>query len=202
MIAAYALSGLGLVPHLAQAKADMVETIVMVRHGEKPMLGLGQLNCQGLNRALALPKVIQAKFGKPDLIVAPDPARQKKDAGVMYDYVRPLATIEPTAVYFGMPISAALGYDQVDALDALLTSEQNNDRLIVVAGEHRNIEAVARQLVKEFGGSGDVVPRWHGRDFDSIYVVHIHRGDGPVRVDFQLDHEGLDNRSSVCPAGS
>ena len=34
------------------------ETIVFVRHGEKPEAGLGQLNCQGLNRALALPSVI------------------------------------------------------------------------------------------------------------------------------------------------
>jgi hypothetical protein len=30
------------------------ETIVFVRHGEKPQDGFGQLNCQGLNRALAL----------------------------------------------------------------------------------------------------------------------------------------------------
>jgi hypothetical protein len=37
---------------------DAVETIVLVRHGEKPDKGLGQLDCQGLNRALALPPVI------------------------------------------------------------------------------------------------------------------------------------------------
>ena len=34
------------------------ETIVFVRHGEKPANGLGQLDCQGFNRALALPAVI------------------------------------------------------------------------------------------------------------------------------------------------
>ena len=29
------------------------ETIVMLRHGEKPAGGLGQLSCKGLNRALS-----------------------------------------------------------------------------------------------------------------------------------------------------
>jgi hypothetical protein len=29
-----------------------LKTIVFVRHGEKPQGGFGQLNCQGLNRAL------------------------------------------------------------------------------------------------------------------------------------------------------
>jgi hypothetical protein len=32
------------------------ETIVALRHAEKPAGGLGQLTCQGLSRALALPK--------------------------------------------------------------------------------------------------------------------------------------------------
>jgi hypothetical protein len=45
---------------------DEVETIVLLRHGEKPEGGLGQLNCQGFNRALALPQVIAKEFGKSD----------------------------------------------------------------------------------------------------------------------------------------
>jgi hypothetical protein len=36
---------------------DDVETIVLLRHGEKPEGGLGQLNCQGLNRALVAPVI-------------------------------------------------------------------------------------------------------------------------------------------------
>ena len=39
----------------APAVAAERETIVFMRHGEKPPEGLGQLDCQGLNRALALP---------------------------------------------------------------------------------------------------------------------------------------------------
>ena len=72
-------------------------TIVIVRHGEKPAQGLGQLSCQGLNRALALPRVLLSRYGDPVAIYAPNPAVQKLDKGVPYAYVRPLATIERLA---------------------------------------------------------------------------------------------------------
>jgi hypothetical protein len=91
VIAALALSG-AMAAWAYAAAAD--ERIVFVRHGEKPRDGLGQLNCRGLNRALALPAFIAAQFGKPDAIFAPNPADQKNDNGKPYDYVRPLITIE------------------------------------------------------------------------------------------------------------
>jgi len=47
---------------------EMTETIIVVRHGEKPPKGLGQLKCRGLNRALALPDVLISKFGQPNYI--------------------------------------------------------------------------------------------------------------------------------------
>jgi hypothetical protein len=66
-----------------------VETIVFLRHGEKPPGGLGQLTCQGLNRALALPPVLISKFGKADYIFAPDPAGKVTEGGLrQFDYLR------------------------------------------------------------------------------------------------------------------
>ena len=44
------------------------ETIVVLRHGEKAPGGLGQISCKGLNRALALPKVLIGRFGRADAI--------------------------------------------------------------------------------------------------------------------------------------
>jgi hypothetical protein len=64
-----------------------VETIAFVRHGEKPEQGLGQLNCQGLNRALALPRVIASNLGTPNFIFAPDPSVQKDDEVQSFDNV-------------------------------------------------------------------------------------------------------------------
>jgi hypothetical protein len=55
------------------------ETIVLLRHGEKPAGGLGQLTCKGLNRALALPSVLIGRFGKPGYIYAPNPSMQVND---------------------------------------------------------------------------------------------------------------------------
>ena len=62
---------LGNLPHsTAQTPQPAGETIVLLRHGEKPPTGLGQLTCKGLNRALALPSLLIGRYGKPDFIYA------------------------------------------------------------------------------------------------------------------------------------
>jgi hypothetical protein len=181
------------------AAQDATQTIVMVRHGEKPASGLGQLTCQGLNRALALPRVIEAKYGRPAAVFAPDPAKKKDDRGTKYDYVRPLATIEPTAIYFGLPVDASIGFKQDDKLiDALLDTRYRNS-LVVVAWEHAVVESVAKSIVKRYEGDPSSVPRWESPDYDSIYVVRISDRAGKKTVSFNVDHEGLDGRSADCP---
>jgi hypothetical protein len=183
----------------ACAASDQVETIVMVRHGEKPTAGLGQLSCQGLNRALALPRVIENKYGKPDFIFAPDPAKEKNDSGTKYDYVRPLATIEPTAIYFGLPVNASIGFSRTDDLHATLLAPQYKSSLVVVAWEHKIIEVLARKIVSDAGGDAASVPHWASGDFDSIYVLRITQSADKVNAAFSVDHEGLNHRSVTCP---
>jgi len=81
------------------AQLHAQETIVAIRHAQKPAGGLGQLTCQRPNGALALPKILIGRFGRPDAIYAPDPADQVNDgSNHEYSYVRPLMTIEPTAI--------------------------------------------------------------------------------------------------------
>ena len=90
--------GLFLLTGNAARSDDTVETIVFVRHGEKPSKRLGQLNCEGLNRTLALPSVI-AKIARAAqgcfLARSFRPEGRRRES---YSYVRPLATIEPTAI--------------------------------------------------------------------------------------------------------
>jgi len=191
--------GLLFTPSAARADNADVETIVLVRHGEKPEAGLGQLNCQGLNRALALPRVIESRFGKPDVIFAPSPAQQKSDLGKRYDYVRPLATIEPTAIYFGMPVDASLGVSQIDDLRQALLAPAYRRSVVVVAWEHVVLEKLAQQIVAQYGGDPTTVPWWHGSDFDSIYVLRISRLDGQTQVAFSTGHQGLNGLSARCP---
>ena len=175
------------------------ETIVMVRHGEKPEKGLGQLDCQGLNRALALPRVIEAKYGRPDAIFAPDPSAQKNDRGTKYDYVRPLATIEPTAIYFGRPVDASIGFRNVDRLVDTLLSPRYRNSLVVVGWEHTIVEEAARKIVTQYGGEASSVPKWESTDFDSIYLVRITRRAGKTTASFEVGHEGLNGQPPTCP---
>jgi hypothetical protein len=83
-VAVLALAGTILWHTGAGAAEGHEETIVLIRHGEKPQGGLGQLNCQGLNRSLALPRVLIAKFGKPAFVFAPNPQQEANENGQRY----------------------------------------------------------------------------------------------------------------------
>lgn len=172
------------------------EKIVFLRHGEKPAEGLGQLDCQGLNRSLALPAVMARLFGRPAIIFAPDPGQKKNDGGAAYAYVRPLATIEPTAITLGMPVQAGIGVDDLGALEAALLRPELANSTVYVAWEHHNLVLVARTVMRTAGGSPLAIPDWPGADFDSLYVIDIAAGSGT----FTHLHEGLDGQSRACPS--
>ncbi len=178
------------------APAPETETIVLIRHGEKPARGLGQLDCQGLNRALALPAVIQREFGKPAAIFAPNPADAKIDSGKSYDYIRPLATIEPTAIALGMPVDTSIGVADWQKLGQTLQTAPYRNALVLVAWEHSDIVNLARALMTQHSGHASDVPDWDHRDFDSIYVIRI-AADGSIH--FERRHEGLNGEPAACP---
>lgn len=181
---------------MAVAPVQAAETIIFVRHGEKPAAGLGQLSCQGLNRALALPKALAAKFPTPTAIYAPNPADRKKDHGVAFDYVRPLATIEPTAIALGMPVDTSVGMSRFANLRRRLTHPRFRDATVLVAWEHRQIVTVARDLLAHNGGDPATVPAWRDDDFGSIYVVTLDKG----AAQFRIEQQGLDSLPAACPA--
>jgi broad specificity phosphatase PhoE len=195
-LVALASFGLASTPSVAETAT---RTIVFLRHGEKPEAGLGQLSCQGLNRALALPPVLTKLFGKPSALFAPDPSKRKKDSGISYDYIRPLATIEPTAIALGMPVDTRFGYDDIDDLKAELEKPAYAGKLIFVAWEHKQIVKLARQLLSDNGGDDDAVPKWHGEDFDSLYVLRIGGDKKGLGATFEKMAEGLDGRPETCP---
>ena len=110
-----------------------IETIVCIRHGEKPGEGLGNLDAKGLNRALALPGVLLARYGKPAYIFAPDPAADKVTEGLAavdgkrkedVCYVRPLLTIGPTAIRCELPINTCYGFMHIASLEGELDKPQ------------------------------------------------------------------------------
>jgi hypothetical protein len=154
--------------------------------------------CRGLNRALALPTVIQKSFGKPDAIFAPNPSDQKSDEGEHYDYVRPLATIEPTAIAFGMPVNAQIGYDDIKGLRKALETPAYRDALVLVGWEHKMIGAIARELLSAHGGNPSDVPEWNRNDFDGVYVVTIDWSGAKPKATFAQTSEGLNEEPETC----
>ena len=101
------------------------ETIVVLRHGEKAPGGLGQLSCKGLNRALALPKLLIERFGRANAVFAPNPSVEVREGALTrqeYSYVRPLATIEPTAIELGLPVNTQIGFPDIAGLEAAVTA--------------------------------------------------------------------------------
>jgi len=186
-------------PAWGQASAPTVETLVCFRHGEKPPDGLGQLDCQGLNRALALPKVLLSKYGKPQFIFAPNPSQKEINESGSYYYVRPFVTVEPTAIRCGMPVQLPFGYKETKALQAELLKSKYDSATIFVAWEHENLQVFVKRLMTTLGGDVSQVPHWRANDFDSIFVVRITRGAGHIEVSFAHDYENLNNQSTAYP---
>jgi hypothetical protein len=188
----------------AQTPQAKGETIVLLRHGEKPAGGLGQLTCKGLNRALALPSVLIGRYGKPDFIYAPNPSMQVNDGKSLptYSYVRPLATIEPTAIRLAMPVNTQIGFLQIADLQKELLQPAYAHSLIFVAWEHEKLRDFAVQMLQSYGTGAAQVPEWSNDDYETIYVFHIARTGtkGATRATLEIQKEGLSSTlSDTCP---
>ncbi len=182
----------------APPPAPGTETLVFFRHGEKPAGGYGQLTCQGLQRALALPPVLKALYGDPQYLFAPNPTPQVPDAAGSFYYVRPLATIEPTAIRLGLPVNAQFGYTDIAGLQAALVSSTYATSTVFIAWEHLKLQELVQNIMNAYGG-GVTVPAWPSGDYDSLYVVRLTRANGTTSAQFTQDAEGLNNLATSCP---
>ena len=186
----------------ATAADAKLETLVFIRHGEKPPDDEGQLTTQGLNRALALPGVLIGKFGRANFIFAP--ATTKKPTshhGGDFSYVRPLMTIEPTAIRLGLPVETKYAFDEIAGLQSELCTPAYQRATVFVAWEHRLLDELVKKLVSAFGGNAADVPDWEGEDFDSIFIVRLRTdAQGRRSVTFEHDLERLNGQSTEFPA--
>jgi len=179
------------------ASAPAVQMLVCLRHGEKPKGGLGQLTCRGLNRALALPKVLLEKFGPPQFVFAPNPT-QKADRDQFF-YVRPLITIEPTAIRCGLPVNTQFGFREINGLESELQKTNYLSATIFIAWEHSLLDQFVKNLIKDNGGNPAQVPAWPGDDYDTIFLIKITHSADSNSVAFTIEHENLNGLSDDCP---
>ena len=177
-----------------------VQTLIFVRHGEKPKQGLGLLTCQGLNRSLMLPAWFDANFPRPDYIFAPDPSVKTTELhgdGQRYDYVRPLLTIGPTAIQLGVPINTQLPFNDPGLLADTLLAPQYRDATIYLAWEHANIVEFAAVMLTRFNGTAEL-PDWPNSDYETVFVFTIDWSK-PDSLDFSITSQGLGSLSATCP---
>lgn len=169
------------------------QTIVFVRHGEKPNNDSGQLTCKGFNRSLALPDVLISQFGKPDALFASAPKQNKLGSSL-----RAVQTITPTAIRESLPIHLNYHAKQTKELQKALLSSEYENTVIFIAWEHDNLVKAAKSIIKSEGGNPDVIPKWQSSDFDSIYVLRINRDNNSKIITFEHNQQGLNNVSEAC----
>lgn len=185
-----------------QEPVDGTQTLVFLRHAEKPGEGLGQLNCQGLNRALDLATLLPDRFGEADYVFAANPSRHVEEGAHdhSYSYIRPLMTITPSAIRLGLPVNIDYSANDTDDLAEELLRDKYRNATVYTAWSHGYlpdlINAVAR---KALGGQQAITEDWDGDDFDSLYVLTLTWHDGKATLDTRNLRQGLDDGSSSCP---
>ncbi|HDS1774854.1 histidine phosphatase family protein [Pseudomonas putida] len=181
---------------------DGTQTLVFLRHGEKPGEGLGQLNCQGLNRALDLATVLPERFGKADYVFAANPTRHVEEGSrdESYSYIRPLMTITPSAIRLGLPVNIDYGANDTAELADELLSDKYRNATIYTAWSHGYLPELINTVAgKALGEERVVTEDWSGEDFDTLYVLTLTWQNGKASLLSRNVRQGLNDGAHSCP---
>lgn len=143
------------------------EKVVIIRHGEKPAQG-GNLSCQGENRALQLPKVLYAKFSKPDYTYVPVLGLGKNTS-----HARMFQTVSPFAIKYDLEVNSK--FDEKD-YGGVAKNVMGKTGTVLMVWEHSAIPRLAKAL-----GVANP-PGWNGDDFDSIWVITFAGGKAALTI--------------------
>ena len=181
---------------------DGTQTLVFLRHGEKPAGGLGQLNCQGLNRAIDLATLLPDKFGKANYVFAANPTRNVEEGEFdnSYSYIRPLMTISPSAIKLGLPVNINFSAnDTSDLADELLHDKYHN-AVIYTAWSHGYLPELINKVAGDATGKKmTITDDWESSDYDSLYVLTLTWHNGKASLQSHVYKQGLDNGAETCP---
>jgi hypothetical protein len=64
--------------------------------------------------------------------------------GSAYEYVRPNATIKPTAIFFGLSVNVNFGFSDTDGLRAAIEEPIYSNAIVIVALKHGSIVRSSR----------------------------------------------------------
>ena len=86
--------------------------------------------------------------------------------------MRPLLTIGPTAIRFGVPINTQLPYNDPGLLADTLLAPEYRSATIYVAWEHLSIVEFTEILLTRFRNASSV-PAWDNDDYDKVFVFTV-----------------------------
>ncbi|OLF54429.1 histidine phosphatase family protein [Pseudomonas chlororaphis] len=181
---------------------DGTQTLVFLRHAEKPAGGLGQLNCQGLNRAIDLASLLPEKFGKANYVFAANPTRNVEEGELdnSYSYIRPLMTISPSAIKLGLPVNIEFSANDTSELADELLHDRYHNSTIYTAWSHGYLPELINKVAREaVGEKRTITDDWASNDFDSLYVLTLTWHNGKATLDSRSYKQGLDNGEENCP---
>ena len=179
-----------------------IQTLVFMRHAEKPSMGLGQLNCQGLNRAIDLSELLPRQFGKADFIFAANPSRhvEEGEGDHSYSYLRPLMTVGPSAIKLGLPVNIDYGANDTDDLASELMRDKYHNATIYTAWSHGYLPELINSVAQEASGKKiNLLEDWANDDFDSVLVLTLKWVNGKATMEYENYKQGLDNGAVGCP---
>ena len=181
---------------------DGTQTLVFLRHAEKPAGGLGQLNCQGLNRAIDLSTLLPEKFGKADYVFAANPTRNVEEGELdnSYSYIRPLMTISPAAIKLGLPVNIEFSANDTSDLARELLADKYHNSTIYTAWSHGYLpELINKVAGKAVGEKQQITDDWASGDYDSLYVLTLTWHNGKASLQSHSYKQGLDHGKETCP---
>lgn len=152
--------------------------VVIIRHGEKPKDG-DNLSCQGQNRALQIPAVLEQKIGTPDYVYVPALENDKSTA-----HSRMFQTASPLAIKYNLTINSKYSANDDSAIAKSVFKKRGT---VLMVWEHSAIPTLASAL------GVSAAPTWEDADFDSIWLISYKAG----KAELALDNEGI-NPSPVC----
>ncbi|KJZ34450.1 hypothetical protein [Pseudomonas fluorescens] len=182
--------------------ADGTQTLVFLRHAEKPAGGLGQLNCQGLNRAIDLATLLPEKFGKANYVFAANPTRNVEEGELdnSYSYIRPLMTISPSAIKLGLPVNISFSANATSDLAEELLHDKYHNSIIYTAWSHGYLPELINKVAGDaVGKKQSITEDWASSDYDSVFVLTLTWQNGKASLVSHSYKQGLDNGSQTCP---
>ena len=139
-------------------------TILMIRHGEKPISG-DDLSPRGWDRARALPSLFSHRFARPVGLFAQGP-----DAGARSN--RAVETLQFLGQDFGLAVNPYGRDEYQNMVQEVMTNSAYDGKFVVVCWQH----AVLSNIAQAFGVNS--VPNYPKNAFDRAWLITFDRSGG------------------------